>query len=703
ATSTLFRVLGTRPALGRFFLASEDVPPRGTSVAVLSYRLWMSEFGGDRGVLGHQISLDGDEYTVVGVAPRGFSGVERAPVDVWLPMSTCCRGNLPTWATTWNASRVRLVGRLRPTADVRLADTQMTAALRHGYSGHNPLMHEATVSARPLGYTDDGVEPREAGVSRVLYALSILMLLVAAANIANWLVVRAVRRRRELGIRRALGAGRARVARLLLTEALGLAVLGGIAGLLVGDWSGTLIGRALFPGIPWTSLPFDGRILACTAAAVLLTALLIGMLPPLRATRDDLRSCLSGGESVSRGRGRRVRTVLQAAQVALAVILLSTTGLFVRSLLRIRDLDLGVQVDRVVVAHIDLPEVEVHTPAERQRADVTAQTRFNALLDAVRRLPGVERASVEAGSVPFFQAVTVPIRPAGRSAMPAASGGGPYISAVSADYFRTVGTPTIRGRVFRSSEGYGTEPVAVVNETMARVVWPGENALGQCLVIQPRRAPRCVRVVGVAADAHQSGLRETPPMQVYVPFGQELPEESSALLVRPIGDAEAFVHTLRTALSRAAPDAHVWDVSLLGSSLQPQIRPWRVGTLVFGLFGIATLAIAGVGLFTVMAYLVAQQQHELGVRIALGARRRQILWMVWKRALVTSVVGTGVGVLGALAIAPVVQPLLFQGSARDPVLLTMVALVLALTAMAASMMPALRACRVDPVLVLRGE
>jgi hypothetical protein len=301
--------------------------------------------------------------------------------------------------------------------------------------------------------------------------------------------------------------------------------------------------------------------------------------------------------------------------------------------------------------------------------------------------------------------MTVPIRPGDKPSIPAAKGGGPYTSAITADYFRTVGTPVLRGRTFGPSEHEGTAPVAIVNETMARVVWPGEDPLGKCLEFQFRRpgTVQCARIVGVVADEHRTGLREVPAMQVYVPFGQTIGTFSPALLVRPVGDASEFVTPLRRALERLAPSARISGVSLLSSALAPQIRPWRVGTMVFGLFGLAALAVAAVGLFTVVSYLVTQQHRELGVRIALGASSSHIIWMMLRRALTAATLGTGIGAMAVIAIAPAVQPLIFDIPARDPALIALVAIVLVVSAVLASAMPAVRACRVDPMTVLRSD
>lgn len=696
ATASFFDVLGTRPSIGRFFLTREDNPPVGTNVAILSYRFWRQAFGGDQHVLGREITVNSRRFVVVGVASRGFTGAERAPVDLWIPMSARAPGASPTWPYSWNAAWTRIVVRLEPTTTLNGANGILTAAFRRFHTGQSPNGHEATVSARPLDYTSDGAEPDAVRVARLLYGLSCIMLIVAAANVANLVSARAVRRRPELAVRRALGAGRARLVCMLMGEAAALALLGGLAGALLGWWAGALIGRELLPAIPWGDSYVDAHVLASTAAAMLLAAIVAGAWPALRSGDADLRREAANGGRAATRRERLSGDVLLLTQIALSVVLLSTGGLFVRSLIDIHQVHLGLEPDRVLVATI--------APSSMASRDSAGgeQALFESILEDVRQMAGVRDASLQAGTVPFRSALTVPVRVDGMPAVPTAKGGGPFVSAITPDYFRTVGGAMLRGRAFQSYEGAGTEPTAIVNQTLAHLVWPSEDPLTKCVRVGGGQNAPCARIVGVAADSHQWELHEDPGMKVYVPYGQAGIDEP-VLLVRPKAAATALIGPLRRALAHMDPGLRVMDVSTLGSALDPQVRPWRAGSALLGIFGLATLATAAVGLFTIVSYLVARRTHEFGVRVALGARSSRILWMVIRRALVATLIGTGFGVLGIVSVAPIVQPLLFDNPARDPVVIAIMALVFAAAAVAASMVPALRACRVDPLVALRSD
>jgi predicted permease len=392
--------------------------------------------------------------------------------------------------------------------------------------------------------------------------------------------------------------------------------------------------------------------------------------------------------------------VLQIAQVALSVILLFTAGLFVRSLWRVRSLDLGLEPDAVVTATVAFNDDDYRTSEGFQRAVAMSRVRSRNLLERIRHLPGAEHASVAIGT-PFYSGYGVDVRMPGRDSLPPARGGGPYINAVGPDYFETVGTRLVRGRAFTAADHEGSPRVVIVNETMARTLWPNEDPVSKCLIIADGNA--CTPVVGMVRDARRWKLREDPAMQFYVPYGQENGIAGWMLLVRPHGDVESFAGALRAALVRFAPDARLIEVNTLASAIDPQIRPWRVGALMFGLFGVLALVVAAVGLFSVASYLVAQRTHELGVRIALGARPSQILRLVLGGALVRAAVGVATGAAFALAVGPLLQPFLFETVARDPLILGIVALALLSTTLLAGAVPSWRACRVDPALALRAD
>jgi predicted permease len=695
-TWDLFRVLGARPYLGRFFDASEDRPPNGARVVVLGYGYWVREYGADPRILGQTIPVGDQRLTVIGVAPPHFTGAERGAVDLWIPMSTR-EGISPDWPTTWNAAWVQVVSRVRPAMSQRLANARVTSDLRAGYTGNDPEMQRATVTLRPLSYDRNGNEPPELGLARVLYAVAIVVLLIAAANVANLLIARATRRQREFGVRVALGAGRARLASMMLIESGILALFGGLAGLALGYWGGDLIRRTLLPSVAWPTSPVDVAVLMYTAGAVLATTILVGLVPAWHAVRGDPITAIKRGLAQSGERLGRVRTVLQIAQVALSVVLLTTAGLYVESLWRVRGLDLGLEPNAVVTAGVAYNDDDVRTPDGFARSIALSRARSRELLQQVRRLPSVAHASLAIGT-PFITAFGVGIRVPGYDTVPSVKGGGPYINEIGPDYFETVGTRLRRGRAFTAADHEGSAPVVIVNETMARTLWPNDDALTKCIYVDDNS---CASVVGVVADAHMEKLREDAAMQFYVPYGQNDHIAGWMLLVRPRGNIDRFVGDLRSTLTRAAPNARLIRVAPLANEIDPQIRPWRVGALMFGLFGALALVVAAVGLFSVVSYMLAQRTKELGVRIALGARASHVLGVMLGGAFVRATLGVAIGAAGALAVGPLVEPYLFETMGRDPVVLSIVSLTLLATTLVASALPSWKACRIDPIIALR--
>ena len=697
ATASYFPLLGVHPALGRFYSEAEDRPPIGADVAVLSYDYWKRTLGGDASAIGRRLRLGENLVTVIGVAPRGFTGAERAPVDAWIPMSIRS-GWRSDWATTWNSTWMQTIARLRPGVSDAVATEQATAALRARFPKYDRVVGVRTVSMLPIDFDGSGHEPSELGVARLLYGVAMVVLLVAAANVANLLLARGARRRRELAVHLALGAGRARIAGMLLAESALLALCGGVLGVGLAYGAGALIRRTLLPTVAWPAPPVDGSVLAYTLAAVVATTLIIGIAPALYATRGDALVALRASGTRTGERGGATRTVLQVAQVAFSVVLLFAAGLFVISVLRIRALDLGIQPDRVAAANVGFADP---APSSEDVQFAREHARADAIVARLARDPRVAHASASVGT-PFFSTMGIGMSVPGWKTLPVAPAGPmPFISAVGPDYFATVGTPLLRGRVFTAADHDGSPHVAIVNQTMARLLWPDDDPLGKCLELQYYDG--CTQVVGVVADARRWRLREDAAMQYYVPLGQERGIGGIVLLVRPHGDAESFEPALHDLLRKLAPDATSIDVTTMQELIDPQIRPWRVGATLFGLFGALALIIAGVGLFSVASYLVAQRSHEMGVRIALGARAEQLARLVVGGSLRASVAGVALGTGIALALAPTIQPLLFDTSARDPRLLAVIAGLLVVTTIVAALAPWRRACRVDPITVLRAD
>ena len=704
ATADYFSLLGVRAYRGRFFSAAEDTPGDARRVAVLGYGLWQRMFGGNGEAIGKTVILGGDPYVVVGVAPRGFTGTQLSPVDIWTPMSL--RHPTPDWTTTWHAQWLQVFVRLKPGVTAEEATADATSTHRSTYAGTDSTIRNARLFVAPLSADAEGKTPTEAAVSKWLLGVALIVLLIACANVTNLQWARVVRRRQEVAVRLALGAGRARLLRLLATEGLLLACGGAIASVAVAAGLAWLIRNVLLPQVQWTSSPVDGRILAATFAVAALVGMVVGLVPAWRASRADLTSDLKSGARDGGGRSSRVRAGLTIAQAALSAMLLVGAGLFVLSVRRARDVDLGLQADRVLVAGIpgqgsrsanSLPTVASIT-AEQNRQ----HTVYRDLLRKLRALPGVANAAVDIG-LPFNTYFGVSIRVPGWDSIPPLPGGGPYISAVSDGYFTTVGTRLLQGRVFTPADRDGSEPVAIVSQTMARTLWPDQSALGRCLITGDDSTSRCSRIVGVVADVHRSQISEPPAMQYYVPFGQETGIAGAYFLVRPVGPPSGIAEPVRRLLAAAVPEAPYIITHPLEDDIAPQYRPFNLGAAIFSLCALLALIVAAIGLYSVMSYLVAQRRHEFGVRLALGARGRDMLRLVLTSGLSVAVVGIALGLGAALVGAHWLQPLLFQTSARDPLVYVAVAVVLVSVAIVASLGPGLRAERIDPLDALRAE
>jgi predicted permease len=391
-------------------------------------------------------------------------------------------------------------------------------------------------------------------------------------------------------------------------------------------------------------------------------------------------------------------------QAALSVALLAAAGLFIRSLDNVRAVDLGIQADRVLVATISWPAAAASNipvpPGQKPAWKVAQALQWAHIRDRIASLPEVEAASLTVGS-PFGYSFGVGLKIPGRDSLPTV-GPGTFVSAVGRDYFSTVGTRLVRGRVFTAGEGEKTERVVIVNETMARTLWPGETALGKCLVIGDRET-RCSTVVGVVRDAHQYAIREEPSMQYYIPLGQENGFGGTVLMVRPKAEANFSAERLRRAVGAVAPSAQFIRVENMQDRINPQIRPWKLGATLFGLFGALAVLVAAIGLYSVITYLVAQRTHEFGVRAALGAGSRHMVQQILGEGVRVTVPGVAIGLLVALAAGRWIAPLLFNVSPRDPFVFAMVTITLLAVAVLASLAPAVRAARVDPVVALREE
>ena len=703
ASASYFDFFDARPALGRFYSAVEDSVPMGTAVVVLGHAFWQTRFGGRTDILGEEIRIGETLCTIVGVAPEGFVGMSDQGVPVaYMPITAYAWANRGhDYSKNYNWSWLELAVRRRAEASVEAAGADVAAAFQRSWlaeaevDGSDPNLEVYRPHAE-LGPVQLGRGP-EAGanakVVRWVGGVALIVLLIACANVANLLLSRAASRRREIAMRLALGASRGRLLRQLLTESLLLALLGGAAGVLMAQWGGEVLRSLFLPSSEQGGVVTDGRTLAFAAIATLATALLTGLVPALQAGREDLVTSLRGGAREGGHQRSRTRTMLVLVQAALSVVLLVGAGLFVRSLQHVRALRLGYDVESLLYAEAN---------ARGMRLDSAAVTLLNArLLETAQATPGVTHASLVL-SVPFWsnegRGLTVPgvdsVRTLGRFIL---QGGTP-------DYFATAGTRILRGRGFEASDREDSPRVAVVSEGMARVLWPGREAIGQCFMIRFRDdAPPCTTVVGVAEDASIRGIADAREYTYYVPLSQTGEPGSPQLFVRVAGRAEEHVDLLRRRLQAVLPGAAYVNVVPMRTLVDPNFRSWRFGTTMFLAFGGLALVLASIGLYGVVAYGVAQRVQELGIRIALGAPIAHVVRLVVAGSLRVVAAGVVIGTLAALWVGRWLESVLFRQSPRDPVVFATVAAVLLVAALAASLVPALRAARVDPNTVLRGD
>ena len=702
-SGSFFDFFDARPVLGRFFGAAEDITPQGAPVAVLSYAFWKTEFGG-RDVVGEILQVRNIPCTIIGVAPEGFDGVmaERPPA-IYIPITTNAgyanaQSDLTGYFTRYNWGWISIMAQRNPGISVDEASADLSDAYLGSWNASLALDPEGTPPeiARPRAIAGPlkiaaGPDPSlEARTLKWVTGVAVIVLLIAAANVANLMFARVLHRRRETAVRRALGVSRQRLLRQYLTESFLLAGLGCVAGVAIAQWGGALL-RHLFLQ-QGTSLDVftDRRTIMVAAGFALAAGLMTGIGPAIFAARETLTDTLKSGP---RGGTRRTpgRTTLLVLQAALSVILLVGAGLFVRSLERAKAMRLGFDVEPVLLAQREF---------RGARLDDSARARLTRrLLAAAQTIPGVERAAW-VSSIPFWSTSTTDLFVSGIDSVRRL--GRFTHQTATTDYFQVMGTRVLRGRPFTVDDRPGGPRVMVVSESMARVIWPGRDALGQCVRVEADSMP-CTTVVGIAEDAVQNSMTEDQRLRYYLPLEQHNPAGGHTLLLRMGGNAGGQIEAVRRALQPVMPGETYVNVRALSEVIDGQRRSWKVGATMFVACGGLALVVAAVGLYGVIAYNVAQRMHELGIRIALGAQDRDVVRLVVGQGLRVAVIGVLVGSVLALLAARWIQPLLFQQSARDPATYGVVAALLLAVALLASTVPALRATRADPNAALRSE
>jgi len=700
-------LLGVTPAIGRPYDDAEariDVP---TPVAVVSDAFWKRELGARRDVVGHSIQLAGRATTIVGVAPPGFAGPDLGAADLWLPLGAM---PMPAYGAEREWYQIRGVYRLRalvriPSADrTRATEERLTSAFRAGSvaAGYRGDTAAAIITGPLAAALGPMTPPQETVISTRLAWLSLVVLLIACANVANLSLARLIDRRREIAVRLALGISRRRLAAQLLTETLLAAALSCVGAVVLGVFGARALRVLLMPQVHRQTTAIQWTVVVAIVIAAILAGIGITLVPASFVSRFAGLDALKAGHRATPGAGRRARGALVMCQTALAAALLVGAGLFLRSLNRVLAVDVGYDVARIIYA----------TPSmlgDRGGEDDSRRGELdNGLREAARRLattPGVERVAL-ASSGPMAGYYSTVLSVPGLDSMPTLAGDEPAGRDVSPEFWRTVGIAPRRGRVTTEHDVAGQPLVVVVNDAMARVVWPGRDAIGQCLIVGPPSMP-CRTVVGIVPGVHQRKVIEPEHMQFYLPLAQAsrggTERQPRAIIVRAAPERVPEVtRAVRRALDDALPNA---DLRLreMRTALEPQFRPWRLGASLFAALGTLALSVALIGLYGVIAYGVRRRTHELGVRLALGAQRAAVVRMIVAEAVVIVAASVVVGVVAALLGARFVSDLLYETSASDPIVLAAVASLLLGAGVAASSLPAWRASRVDPMVALRAE
>jgi putative ABC transport system permease protein len=690
-TPELFPLLGARPLLGRTFLPEEAEQGRG-AVVVLSHALWRQRFGGDPAVLGQTLRLDGESRTVVGVMPPEFRFPE-AETQVWLPVTLVG----PPPPQLWGSGGNFLVGRLAPgvtPAQARAELASLAPRLREAVPWNMPAEYWREVGVASL--RDElvgGARP----MLLVLLAAVGLVLLIACVNVANLLLARAAARRQEVAVRSALGAGRGRIVRQLLTESLLLTLVGGVVGVLLA-FAGVRLLVAMLPDLPRVlETGIDHRVLLFALSLSLLTGLLFGLAPALRGAGPAMRQGLREGGRAGVGRERqRLSLALVASQVALAVVLVAGAGLMVRSLWRLLQVDPGFRTENVVSAAVSPPAFR-YPDAARQRAF------YDELLSQLERVPGTRAAALASG-VPFGGDVygsvfTIEGRPD-----PATQGGDWPLTdgrvTVTPGFLQVLAIPLLRGRAFTEADRADAPPVVAVSQSLADRYWPGSDPLGARIRFPGDREWRTV--VGVTGDVRWGDLTADRGTGLYVPLQQGWPGPVR-LLLRSTAEVEVVTRSIREVVSALDPDTPVSDMRTMEQFVTASVAGPRSAMLLLVIFAALALALGAIGIYGVTAYAVAQRRQEFGIRMALGARAGDVIGLVLRQGAALTAAGIAAGLAIAAMGTRVLSGMLYGVSATDPLTFALVPVVLALVALAAIALPARRAARVDPSIAMRSD
>jgi len=686
-TASLFRVLGVAPVVGRMLQPSDE--QRGSArVVVLSESLWEARYGADRRIVGRSITLDGERHEVVGVMPRAFREVGRAQASgtpdaqLFTPLlidpSQENRGN----------HTLRVVGRLRRGVALEQARDEMRAIAAAMETEFPATNKDWGVQIETLSATM--FDPQAKRSLLLVLGAVMLVFLIASANVANLMLVRGTRRRRELAVRTALGASRARLVRQLLTESAGLAALSGVAGVIAASIALPVVRALLPPMARLDEMRLDLNVLAFGIFASLVSGLAFGTVPALRASRVDLAPTMmaAGRTTAGRSRGRMQQTLI-VGQIALATVLLVSAALLLQGFVRLQGVPLGFEPDNVLTARVSLPP-NGYPDAARTR-------QFYEQVLTTLRASGQLQAVAIATSAPFGPGVRVGFQ---------ASTQGAAQHIVSGNYFRVLDIPLLAGRSFNEQDVPGSTAVAVVSQRLVRVLWPNTNPVGQIV----ERSGQTLQIVGVVGDVRGSdtsgarggGPDREPRAAVYLSAAQ-MPQRTMTLIARPRGEPSGVIAAIREAVRQADPALPLQQVRPLRDWLTESLTPTRLTTTLATAFAVSGLLLACVGLYGVLAYIVASRTKEIGVRVAMGATRGNVMALVFGEGMRWAAAGILAGLIGASAATKLIATVLFDVPARDPLTFATVAAAMALVALVACAIPAARAVRIDPTIAMRSD
>ena len=693
-SADVFAAVRVSAARGRIFSNDED-KPGAAPVVVLSHGLWQRRFGGDLSILDQSLTLDGHSFTVIGIMPSDFQYPFRA-TELWTSVGQAASD--PGWQNRGNHPGLTGVARLKPGVTVEQAreDMEIVAAnLERQYPDANTGSRVTIIPA-----LENAVRSSNAG-ERIRPALLVLLgavgfvLLIACANVANLLLARATTRQKEIAIRTALGASRRRIVRQLLTESILLSVAGGALGLLLARWGVKLIIAVSPNSIPRSrEIDLDGRVLAFTVGVSVLTGIIFGLVPALQSSKPDLNETLKDAGRGSTGSRHLFRSGLVVSEVALTLVLLIAAGLMIRSFYRLQQVDPGFNCYHLLTFSVSLPPKKY--PEDQQKVNF-----YEQLAEKIRALPGVQTVGVSSGLPLGNNGWQTSFRVEGQPEPE--PGHIPVTDACIAtpDYFQAMGITLLKGRNFDEQDVKGGPRVTLIDEEFARRYWPGQEAVGKN--IKSGRNDPPITVVGVVRRVKMDGLSEdSNRVQSYYPFRQ-LPNGGMTVVIRTANDPMAIASAVREQVLGLDPDQPVYDLNTMEQIRADSIAPDRLNLMLLASFAAVALILAGVGIYGVMAYSVTQRTHEIGIRMALGARQSDVLGMVIRQGMKLAVVGLAIGLGGAWLATRAMASLLFGVSATDPVTFIVISVLLTGVALGACFVPARRATKVDPMVALRYE